>query len=207
MAIQTLTYFRWSNRLKLFSRFFLREGGTSVHRLFLSAFMSQINICPYFPREDVFPVSYFLTYLLPPWFYGDADLGQGRLVCTKHTSQKALLKKALYLSINGQFSTKVLTGDTIFTSSNGDRTAILRGHPSRTKVSPLAVQRKYLRIHFSVILRPWVIVRPRESNCPQALYWLQSISTPLYYAYYTKAEEGLPTSDFRLPTSDFRLQT
>ena len=71
--------------------------------------------------------------------------------------------------------------------------------------SALAVQREYL--HFSVILRPWVIVRPRETNCPQALYWLQSISTLLCYAYYTKAEEGLPTSDFQLLTSDFRLKT
>ena len=71
--------------------------------------------------------------------------------------------------------------------------------------SALAVQREYL--HFSVILRPWVIVRPRETTCPQALYWLQSISTLLCYAYYTKAEEGLPTSDFRLPTSDFQLLT
>ena len=39
---------------------------------------------------------------------------------------------------------------------------ILRGHPSHAKVEPLALQRKYL--HFSVILRPWVLVRPRESN-------------------------------------------
>ena len=71
--------------------------------------------------------------------------------------------------------------------------------------SALAVQREYF--HFSVILRPWVIVRPRETNCPQALYWLQSISTLLCYAYYTKAEEGLPTSDFQLLTSGFRLKT
>ena len=56
-----------------------------------------------------------------------------------------------YVSLN-VFSTKVLIGDTIFTSPNGDGTAILRGHPSHAKVSPLAVQRKYL--HFSVILRP-----------------------------------------------------
>ena len=60
-------------------------------------------------------------------------------------------ENALYLSVN-VFSTKVPIGDTIFTSPNGDRTAILRGHPSHAKVSPLAVQRKYL--HFSVILRP-----------------------------------------------------
>ena len=48
-----------------------------------------------------------------------------------------------YLSVN-VFSTKVLIGDTIFTSPNGDGTAILRGHPSHAKVSPLAEQRKYL---------------------------------------------------------------
>ena len=65
--------------------------------------------------------------------------------------KKKKKKKALYLSVN-VFSTKVLIGDTIFTSPNGDRTAILHGHPSHAKVSPLAVQRKYL--HFSVILRP-----------------------------------------------------
>ena len=62
-----------------------------------------------------------------------------------------LLKKALYLSVN-VFSTKVLIGDAIFTSPNGDGTAISRGHLSNAKVSPLAEQRKYL--HFSVILRP-----------------------------------------------------
>ena len=73
----------------------------------------------------------------------------------------ALFLCTFYLSVN-VFSTKVLIGDTIFTSPNGDGTAILRGHPSHAKVSPLAVQRKYL--HFSVILRPWVMVRPRESN-------------------------------------------
>ena len=72
-----------------------------------------------------------------------------------------LIIKKKSLSVN-VFSTKVLIGDTIFTSPNGDGTAILRGHPSHAKVSPLAVQRKYL--HFSVILRPWVMVRPRESN-------------------------------------------
>ena len=56
----------------------------------------------------------------------------------------------------------MLIGDTIFTSPNGDGTAILRGHPSHAKVSPVGVQREYL--HFSVILRPSVMVRPRESN-------------------------------------------
>ena len=37
--------------------------------------------------------------------------------------QSSLEKKALYLSVN-VFSTKVLIGDTIFTSPNGDGTAI-----------------------------------------------------------------------------------
>ena len=60
-------------------------------------------------------------------------------------------KKALYLSVK-VFSTKALIGDTIFTSSTGDGTVILRGHPSHAKALPLAVQRDYL--HFSGILRP-----------------------------------------------------
>ena len=60
-------------------------------------------------------------------------------------------KNALYLSVN-VFSTKALTGGTIFTSPTGEGTAILPGHPSHAKVQPLAVQREYL--HFSVILRP-----------------------------------------------------
>ena len=42
-------------------------------------------------------------------------------------------KKALYLSVN-VLSMKVLIGDTILTSPTGDGTAILRGHPSHTKV-------------------------------------------------------------------------
>ena len=82
-------------------------------------------------------------------------------------------KIALYLSVK-VFSTKVLIKDTTFTSRNGDGTAILRGHPSRAKVQPLAVQREYL--HFSVILRPWVLVRPRESNPPPPA--LQSSALP-----------------------------
>ena len=42
-------------------------------------------------------------------------------------------KKAFHLSVN-VLSSKVLIGDTIFTSSTGDRTAILRGQPSHAKV-------------------------------------------------------------------------
>ena len=59
----------------------------------------------------------------------------------------------LHLSSN-VFTTKVLIVDTIFTSPTGP------GHPSQAKVQPLEVQRDYL--HFSVILRPWVTVQPRE---------------------------------------------
>ena len=70
---------------------------------------------------------------------------------TQNKTKYIFLKNALYLSVN-VFSTKVLIGDTIFTSPNGDGTAILRGHPSHAKVQPPAGQRKYL--HFSVILRP-----------------------------------------------------
>ena len=77
-----------------------------------------------------------------------------------HTIKVNLNALALF-NVN-VFSTKLLIGDTIFTSPSGDGTAILRGYPSQAKVSPLAVQRKCL--HFSVILRPLVMVRPRESN-------------------------------------------
>ena len=53
-------------------------------------------------------------------------------------------------------------GRASLTTPTGDGTTILRGHPSHAKVQPPAGQRKYL--HFSVILRPWVLVRPREWN-------------------------------------------
>ena len=42
-------------------------------------------------------------------------------------------KNVLHLSVN-VFSTKVLIGDTSFTSRTGDGTAILRGHPSHAKI-------------------------------------------------------------------------
>ena len=60
------------------------------------------------------------------------------------------------------FSTKELTGDTIFMSPTVDVTLILRGHPRHAEVEPFAVQRQYL--HFSVILRPGVLVQPQKSN-------------------------------------------
>ena len=73
-----------------------------------------------------------------------------------------LFALALFIWVSMYLARKCWLGTLYFTSPNGDGTAILRGHPSHAKVSPLAVQSKYL--HFSVILRPWVLVRPRESN-------------------------------------------
>ena len=60
------------------------------------------------------------------------------------------LKNVLYLSVK-VFNTKVVIGDTIFTSPTGDGTAILRGHTSHAKVYLFAGQRKYL--HFSVTVK------------------------------------------------------
>ena len=54
-----------------------------------------------------------------------------------------MIINALCWSVN-ILSREVLIGDNFFTSPSGDGTAILRGHPSLAKVSPLAVQRKYL---------------------------------------------------------------
>ena len=58
------------------------------------------------------------------------------------------------------FSVNVLIGDTIFMSPAGNRTAILRGHQSHVKL--FAGQRQYF--HFSVMLRPWVLVWSQELN-------------------------------------------
>ena len=79
-------------------------------------------------------------------------------------------KGTFYLSVN-VFSTKVLIGDTIFTSPNGDGTAILRGHPSHAKVQPPAGQRKYL--HFSVIFKT-LSIGPAPGIEPATSHTLQS---------------------------------
>ena len=79
------------------------------------------------------------------------------------------LKKAFHIIVC-VFSTKALIGDTIFTSPTGDGTAISRGHPRHAKVWPFSGQRKYL--HFSVILRPWVLAPspgPGRNPRPPAL--------------------------------------
>ena len=57
------------------------------------------------------------------------------LTTIKHNLKKSILlkKNALYLSVK-VISTKVLIGDTILTSPNGDTIAILRGHSRHAKV-------------------------------------------------------------------------
>ena len=81
-------------------------------------------------------------------------------------------KNALYLSVN-VFSTKVLIGDTIFYFPywRGNRHFTWSSKPREglaacsTKVVPSFLSRSQLiGSSFSVILRPWVLVRPRESN-------------------------------------------
>ena len=52
--------------------------------------------------------------------------------------------------------------DTIFTSPTKEGTAILRCHPSHA-ISRLQGKGSTFPT-FAVILRPWVLVRPRESN-------------------------------------------
>ena len=93
-------------------------------------------------------------------------------------------KKDFCLSVN-VFSTKVLIGDTIY------GTAILRGHPSHAKVQPPAGQRKYL--HFSVILRPRVLVRPRESNPRPPALQSSALPTEPTLPRYKTPEKGQVT--------------
>ena len=76
------------------------------------------------------------------------------------------------------FSKKVLIGDTNFSLQLEMGPPFLRGHPNHVKVKPLAVQREYL--HFSVILRPWVLVWPWESNLrPPALQSRALLTEPI----------------------------
>ena len=56
-------------------------------------------------------------------------------------------------------------------------TAILSGHPSHAKVYPLAGPRKYP--YFSVILRPWVLVWPRQSNLRLPALLLNALPTEI----------------------------
>ena len=50
-------------------------------------------------------------------------------------------KDPLYFNFN-VFNTKVITGDSIFKPPTGDGAAILRGHPSHSKVSPAVCSAK-----------------------------------------------------------------
>ena len=77
------------------------------------------------------------------------------------TSCLSITLKGKKLNVN-VFSREVLIRKTIFTSPTEDGTAILGGHLSHSKVKPFAGQRQYL--HFSVILRTWVLVWSQESN-------------------------------------------
>ena len=58
---------------------------------------------------------------------------QRRLQMSVAFSELKPRKKILFIWLS-MSSTKVLIGDTIFTSPTGDGTAILRGHPSHAKV-------------------------------------------------------------------------
>ena len=72
-----------------------------------------------------------------------------------------------YLSVN-VFSMKVLIADTIFKVSNWRRDR----HWSSEPREGLAACSAKEYVHFSVILRPWVMVRPRELNTrPPASNW------------------------------------
>ena len=64
--------------------------------------------------------------------------GQGKWIATSREKQKAL-----FLSVN-VFSTKVLIGDTIFTSPTGDGTAISTWSSEPREGQPFAAQRLYL---------------------------------------------------------------
>ena len=66
-----------------------------------------------------------------------------------------------YLSVN-VFITKVLTGDTIFYVSSWRRNRHFPWSSEPREGLPVCSAREYL--HFSVILRPWVLVRRQESN-------------------------------------------
>ena len=81
---------------------------------------------------------------------------------SSNTNNAYVTKKKHFIWVSMYLARKYHLGTLYCTPPNGDGTAILRGHPSHAKVQPLSGQREYL--HFSVILRPWVLVRPRESN-------------------------------------------
>ena len=90
------------------------------------------------------------------------------------------------------FSTKVLTGDTIFTSPKGDGATILRGHPRHAKISPLALQREYLLSYFKILsIGPVPGIEPATSS--------SAVKRSTYWANRRYAVSRLHlTEDFRL---------
>ena len=78
-----------------------------------------------------------------------------------------------YLSVN-VFITKVLIGDTIFYVSSWRRDRHFTWSSEPREGLPVC-SAKGVYIHFSVILRPWVLVRRQESNPrPPALQSIRS---------------------------------
>ena len=208
MVIQTPTFFRWSNRLKLIkligSSLPIVSRTLSSHhgRRFMSACMSQINICPYFPREDVFPVSYYLTFPLPPWFYGEAHLGKGRLVQSRW--QKALWKRH-FIWVSTVFSTKVLTLRLLM-ETGPPFYVVIRA----ARRSALAVQREYL--HFLSYFKTLSNSPASGNELPTSALLIAvnqhiALLCVLYESRGGSSDFRLPTSNFWLPTSDFRLNT
>ena len=107
---------------------------------------------------------------------------------------------SMYLAL-----TKVLIGDTIFTCPTVDGTAILRGHPSHAKVSPFSGQRQFL--HFSVILRPCVLFRPRESNPRPPAVQSSALPTDSYWSNPTAVNDNflITLKDFPTILGVYRL--
>ena len=76
--------------------------------------------------------------------------------------RKVMMKKMRFIWMSMYLAPKYYEGALFLRLQleTGPRFYVVNGQPSYAKVQPLAVQREYL--HFSVILRPWVLVRPRE---------------------------------------------
>ena len=96
------------------------------------------------------------------------------------------------------FSTKVLTSDTIFTSPNGDRTAILRGHPSRTKVSACSAKGIPSFLSYFKTLSN----SPASGNELPTIALLIAVNQHIALLCVLYESRG-GSSDFRLPTSNF----
>ena len=102
----------------------------------------------------------------------DAVLLSGRKPFNSLQKTRQCVKKALYWSVNALFSTKVLIGDTIFTSPLGDGAAYNVVIRARRRSSCL--QRKTSPFISIFFLRSWVLKsNQRPPLCSQALYLLR----------------------------------